>query len=105
MLPWLAKFLIAFIPLFVAIDPIGLVPMYLSLAANVDARQRRRATREAVVTAFLVGLCFLFLGRLIFSALGITVADFRIAGGIILLVIAVQELVTSETPTRVPNRD
>jgi multiple antibiotic resistance protein len=99
------NFLLAFIPLFVAIDPIGLVPMFLSLGSQVDPPQRRAATRHAIVTAFLVGGCFLFLGKLVFHALGITVADFQIAGGIILLTVAVQELVGSEVQTRVASKD
>lgn len=99
------RFLLAFIPLFVAIDPVGLVPMFLSLASNVEAPARRAATRQAVITAFLVGLCFLFLGKLVFRALGISVADFQIAGGIILLAVAVQDLVGSEVQTRLPSRD
>src|SRR4030095_913163 len=85
-------FLLAFIPLFVAIDAVGLVPMYLSLASHLEAAARRAAIRQAIVTAFLVGLSFLFLGKLIFKALGITVADFQIAGGIILLAFAVRDL-------------
>jgi multiple antibiotic resistance protein len=101
----LERFLLAFIPLFVAIDPIGLVPMYLSLASSADQAQRRAAIWHASLTAFLVGLGFLFLGKLVFRALGITVGDFQIAGGIILLAVAVQELVTSEVQTRVPSRD
>jgi multiple antibiotic resistance protein len=99
------SFLLAFIPLFVAIDPIGLVPMFLSLSSSVEEPQRRAASRHAVITAFLVGVCFLFLGKLVFRALGITVADFQIAGGIILLVLSVQDLVGSEEKTRVGSKD
>src|SRR4051812_50143634 len=99
------SFLLAFIPLFVAIDPVGLVPMFLSLSSNVEEAQRRAASRQAVVTAFTVGVCFLFLGKLVFRALGITVADFQIAGGIILLVLSVQDLVGSEAPARVGSKD
>ena len=48
---WFGQFLLAFIPLLVAIDPVGLVPVYLSLSANIDAPLRRMATRHAVTTA------------------------------------------------------
>lgn len=54
------QFLLAFIPLFVAIDPIGLAPMYLSLSSNVEEPQRRLAIRQAVLTAFIVGVAFLY---------------------------------------------
>lgn len=98
-------FLLAFIPLFVAMDPVGLAPVYLSLASNVEEPVRRTARRHAVATAFLVGVGFMFLGKLILSALGITVADFQIAGGLILLAIAVQDLVTSDHQPRVTVKD
>jgi multiple antibiotic resistance protein len=79
--------------------------MYLSLASNLEEPHRQGATRQAILTAFVVGVCFLFLGKLVFRALGITVADFQIAGGIILLAVAVQELVSSEVQTRVGSKD
>ena len=44
-------FLLAFIPLFVAMDPIGLVPMYLSLSANAEPAQRRAVIVQALSTA------------------------------------------------------
>ncbi len=105
MIPFLRHFILAFIPLCVAIDLMGLVPVYLSLAGNVEPEQRRSAILQAVFTAFSVGLCFIFLGRLIFAALGITVADFQIAGGLILLAVAMQDLVTSDSLPRVPAKD
>jgi len=102
---WFDRFLLAFIPLLVAIDPLGQVPIYLSLASNVEPRHRREAIFHAGATALSVGICFIFLGRLIFAALGITVADFQIAGGLILLAIAVQDLVAADTQARVAAKD
>ena len=102
---WLNHFLLAFIPLMVAIDPVGLVPVYLSLASNVDARAKRDAILQAGATALTVGVSFMFLGQLIFQALGITVGDFRIAGGLILLAIAMQDLVAHDTQSRVATKD
>lgn len=86
------RFLIVFIPIFVAIDIIGVLPLYLSLIENVPDASRTKVVRQSVITAFIVGVGFLFLGRLIFNFLGITPADFKIAGGLILLVIAVSDL-------------
>ena len=85
---WFEHFLLAFIPLFVAIDIIGLIPIYLSLASNVDPVEQRTVERQAVTTALLVGIAFLYLGNLLFEALAITVGDFQIAGGLILLALA-----------------
>ena len=81
---WLEHFLITFIPLFVALDPIGLIPIFLGMAQGTKLERRNVVVNEAVVTALLITVTFLFLGRFIFHALGITDSDFRIAAGLIL---------------------
>jgi multiple antibiotic resistance protein len=86
------KLLLAFIPLFVAMDPIGLIPLFLGLTQDVDAERRRRIARVATWTAGIVAVGFMLLGRLIFRALGITVADFQVAGGLVLLALAAHDL-------------
>lgn len=92
MQPYVEKFLLAFIPLFVAIDPIGLVAIFLGLGGQADPKRRRHEGMLALVTSLAVAVGFIFLGKIIFRALGITVADFQVAGGLILLGIAVREL-------------
>jgi multiple antibiotic resistance protein len=86
------RFLLAFIPLFVAIDVIGLVPIYISLASDASQERRNLLAYQAVLTAFIIALAFVFLGQFIFTALRITVADFQIAGGLILLGLAAQDI-------------
>ena len=87
------KFLLAFIPIFVAIDPIGLVALFMGLGTNASSEDRQRQAFLGIFTALLVAAGFIFLGKAIFAAVGITVADFQVAGGLILLVLAVRELV------------
>jgi multiple antibiotic resistance protein len=87
------KFLLAFIPLFVAIDPIGLVAIFTGLGTHASSAHRKRQAFLGVLTGLCVSVGFIFLGRAIFAALAITVADFQVAGGLILLVLAVRELV------------
>ncbi len=87
------KFLLAFIPLFVAIDPVGLVAIFMGLGTSASLEQRKRQAFLGILTALCVAAGFIFLGKAIFTALGITVADFQVAGGLILLVLAVRELV------------
>src|SRR4051812_9923152 len=65
---WSEKFLQAFIPLFVAIDPIGLAAIFLGLGQGVAPAQRQRIARQATFTGGLVALIFLFLGANIFKA-------------------------------------
>jgi multiple antibiotic resistance protein len=103
MLDWLQKFLQAFIPLFVAIDPVGLAAIFLGLAPTMEAKERERIARQAVWTGGAVALGFLFLGQSIFSALGISVGDFQIAGGLILFILAARDLIHSVAePEKLP---
>jgi multiple antibiotic resistance protein len=97
------KFLQAFIPLFVAIDPIGLAALFLGLGQGVAPAQRQKIARQATLTGGLIALIFLFLGTNIFKALGISVGDFRIAGGLILFILAARDLIHSAAvPEKLP---
>ena len=87
------RFLLAFIPVFVALDPIGLVALFMGLGTSASPDQRRSQAFLGLITGLLVAIGFIFLGKAIFAALGITVADFQVAGGLILLALAVRELV------------
>src|SRR5947207_9020111 len=86
------KFFLAFIPVFVAIDPIGLVAIFLGLGTSASREQRKHQALLGIFTALGIAIGFIFLGKIIFSALGITVADFQVAGGVILLGLAGREL-------------
>src|SRR5262249_46361035 len=94
------KFFVAFIPIFVAIDAICLVAMFMGLAGDTPREQRQRECFIAVFSAFCIAVVFIFLGRIIFAALGITVADFQVAGGLILLGIAGRELLNVAPASR-----
>ena len=95
-------FLLAFIPLFVAVDTIGLVPIYLGISAGVDERGRRQLALEATLTAAVLGVSFMVLGDAVLSFLGVTVGDFQVAGGFLLLVLSLYDLVHPELPLRQP---
>lgn len=96
MTAWLNNFILAWIPLFVAIDPLGMGALFLGLTSKMDEPKRRRIAREASMTALVVGVAFMFGGRMLLSALGITVADFLVAGGLILLIIGSRHLLEHE---------
>ena len=83
---------LAFIPLFVAIDPVGAIPMFLGLTEGFTVAEKRRLAAQAVATGFITGLLFCTAGHYVFSFLGITSPDFKIAGGILLLVFSVREI-------------
>jgi multiple antibiotic resistance protein len=87
------KFFRAFIPVFVAIDPIGLIALFIGLGTSASPENRKHQALLGIFTGLLVAIGFIFLGKTIFLALGITVADFQVGGGLILLALAVRELV------------
>lgn len=84
--------LLAFIPMFVAFDALGIVPMYLGLTEGINEKSRATLVRNASVTAFVICVVFLFVGDALLDFMGITQDDFRIAGGIILLIISISDL-------------
>ena len=91
------NFALAFVALFVAVDILGVIPLYLSLTGGLSADERRRLPRQSTLTATAVGLGFLLVGNAVFRVLGIGVADFQVAGGILLLVLSVHDLLSSGT--------
>ncbi|MCM8795268.1 MAG: MarC family protein [Candidatus Omnitrophica bacterium] len=92
MLLILKPYLLSFIPIFVAVDAIGNIPLFLSLVEGVTKNQRRKIIVESVSTATIVAVLFMFVGKGILRLLGITISDFQIAGGVLLFVIAVRLL-------------
>lgn len=91
---FLEELLLSAIPLFVAIDALGVLPIALGLLQHEKERERARALRYAVFTALGLGLGFIAIGKFVFAVLGILSADFLVAGGLILLILAVKDLVT-----------
>jgi len=92
--------LLSLVPLFVAVDAVGILPIFLSLTEGMAEAQRRRIAMQAILTAFAVGVGFLVLGRAILSLLGITVQDFLIAGGSVLFLIAAMDLISGRKLAR-----
>jgi multiple antibiotic resistance protein len=101
----LPVFLQAFVPLFIAVDVVGIVPFYLGLTQRLAAEERRAALRASLLVATGVSLVFALLGKAVFVLLGITVGDFKIAGGLILLGLAARDLLIGEPPNLTDGRD
>src|SRR6266481_4319824 len=94
------KFFLAILPIFVAIDKIGLVALFIGLGQRASPAKRKEQAFLVIFSGLCVAIGFIFLGKIVFAALGITVADFQIAGGLILLILAARELVTFGPPDR-----
>lgn len=84
--------LYAFIPIFVAVDIFAIVPIFVSMTEGMSQQKKLTVERESVITALAVGLSFIAVGEGIFKILNITENDFKIAGGLILLIFAVLDL-------------
>jgi len=95
-------FLLSFIPLFVAMSAIGVLPLFIGFTEHLKKKEKQKVIDQSVVTAFIIGIVFLFLGRWIFKVLGIMVADFKIAGGLVLLALSLRELLQNERAHRLP---
>ncbi len=90
------EFLLSFIPIFVAMDAIGVLPLFIGFTEHLSKRDKRKIILQSIITAFLIGVVFLFLGKWIFKILGILVADFKVAGGTVLLAISLRDILQIE---------
>lgn len=87
----------SFISLFVAIDALGALPMLISLTKGLKLEERQVLVYKACLAAFVIGLIFLFGGNSIFKFLGILETDFRVAGGLLLIIFAIRDLMVSSS--------
>ncbi|MGC8500944.1 MAG: MarC family protein [Leptospirillia bacterium] len=88
-----------FLPLFVAIDPPGVLSIFFSLTQGIDLAQKRRTAWSAVLTAFLTVLFFDIFGTRLLDFLGLSLWDFTLAGGLLLLVLSVSDLLKNQDPS------
>jgi multiple antibiotic resistance protein len=85
-------FFMCFVPLAVAIDAISLVPVFIALTSSLNAAERRKVILQSMITAAAVGIAFTLVGKALLSLMGIQQVDFQIAGGIILLGLALPDI-------------
>jgi multiple antibiotic resistance protein len=91
-----------FIPLFVAFDALGILPIFVSLTSEMTHPEQKKVVRQSTLTGFLVSLGFLGVGKSVFSLMGISIADFKVAGGILLFILAVVDLIFPERTRTFP---
>lgn len=85
-----------FVTLFVIMDPVGTIPIYLSLTRGRSTASARRAAWQAVTVSFGVIVAFAFFGRRILDYLGISLPALQCAGGLLLLLVALELLTGKE---------
>lgn len=92
----------AFIPIFVAVDAVGVLPIYVSLTHGLKKKEKQKVLARSLVTATCIAVGFVFLGKAVFKILGITVGDFMVAGGSVLFCIAVIDILAPGKKRRIP---
>lgn len=99
----MTEFWVCFVPLFVAVDAVGVLPLFVALTEELDRSRRQAVIVQSIFTAAIVALLFLVGGQRVLLFLGVTIPDFMIAGGILLLTISLGDLLTGEKRQRRPD--
>ena len=92
------EFWLCFVPLCVATDAVGTLPLLIGMTEDLSRAQVKRVIVQSVFVAMVVALLFLVGGRFVLQYLGITVADFMIAGGALLFIMSVGNVIGVEKP-------
>jgi multiple antibiotic resistance protein len=95
-----SNFALAFVSIFFAMDALGVLPIFISLTEEIDPPARRKVIIQAVITALLVGVGFVFFGKTVLGWLNVTQADFMVAGGALLFGFAAMELLSGAKLSR-----
>jgi len=86
----LEEFAKAFVSLLLIVDPLGNLPLFMAVTEHCDEHRRRKVFTLAAIVAFAILLAFAFMGAGVFHLFGVTLADLQVAGGLLLLLIAVR---------------
>ncbi len=97
----LAESAVAIPAVFVVVDPIPAVPFFLAMTKDDSAQKRQETARRAAAVAFALLTFFAVSGALLFRVLGISLGAFKIAGGVLLLIIAIDMLRIRPSPARI----
>ena len=90
----ISDLVLASIALFIIVDPIGNIPIFMGLTEKIEPARRKKVYNVATLVAFVLLLLFAFLGQEILTIFGLSIYSFEIAGGILLLIISVRILVS-----------
>lgn len=93
-----------FITLFSILDPLGLIPIFLSITANESSSHRKITVRKTVIAVTVILLISYFVGNYILDFFSINIDSFRVAGGILLLLISI-DMLHAKIPTTKTTQD
>jgi multiple antibiotic resistance protein len=101
---WWQGRLSEFVTIFLVINPIGVLPVFLALAGPLDRRSQKKLAFNAVLIAFVVLVFFIFAGAFLLDQMGVSIGAFQISGGIVLFLVAM-EMIRGEVPTTSPGME
>lgn len=101
MADYLTFALLCFTSFFSVINPLGVMPVFLTMTADLDERHRNRTAKKAALVAFVTMCLFALSGKLLFDFFGISVDSFRVVGGIIFLMMGYEMLQARLSKTRI----
>jgi multiple antibiotic resistance protein len=93
----------AFIPMFVAVDIVGVLPFFIGVTEGIDPLSRKRLVKNSFITAVFVAVAFVLVGRALFDYLGIQMPDFMIAGGLVLFILSAHDLLSLDKTRVTPD--
>ena len=96
-------FFLCFVPLFTAVDAIGNLPIFIGLTEGIPRARLNKIIIQSVITALVVAIIFVIVGKSLLHYMGISVGDFLIAGGVLLFILSLKELVASGGSERPSN--
>ena len=96
--------LLSFIPIFVAVDAIGVLPVFVSLTEGIEQKEKTRIIIQSMLTASGLAIGFILVGKAVFRLLGITIGDFMVAGGTILFCLAIIDIINPTKKRRIPGQ-
>jgi len=98
----LKNIFLAFIPIFVAVDAIGVLPVFVSLTEGFSKKKKYKVISQSIITATCLAVFFIFLGKAVFKLLNITIGDFMVAGGVVLFCIAIIDIINPVKKRYIP---
>jgi len=98
---WLSFSVLSFSAIFFVVDPMGVIPIFIAMTRDDAPEKRRDMARRASIAAFFILTTFALAGTLIFKVFGVTLGAFKVAGGVLLLLTAVEMLQAQKGRTRV----
>jgi multiple antibiotic resistance protein len=101
----IAPYIMTFIPIFMAVNAFGNLPLYFSLTEGMKPKDCQKVILNSIVIASIIAILFMFFGNILLRLMNVQVPDFRIAGGILLLVLSVHLLLPGEDKRTRPTTD